>query len=143
MANRYAHARWEGTLGKGTGRLKTESGALDAGYSYGTRFEDEKGTNPEELIGAAHAGCFSMALSMLLDQAGHPPNEIETKAQVTLGKKGDHFEITCIELSTNADVPGIDTPTFEKKAEEAKEGCPVSRALAGTDIHLDARLRSR
>jgi osmotically inducible protein OsmC len=141
MPKRSAHARWEGTLQQGKGTMSLGSGAYEGSYSFATRFEDAPGTNPEELIGAAHAGCFSMALSMLLEKAGHPPKEIETTADVTIDKVGDGFKITRIDLSTRADVPGMDAAAFQEQANAAKEGCPVSQALAGTQIHLSAELK--
>ena len=109
--------------------------------SVATRFEDAPGTNPEELIGAAHASCFSMALSMLLEKAGHPPKDIETRADVTIEKVGDGFKITRIDLTTRAEVPGMDADSFRQQANAAKEGCTVSQALAGTQISLSAELK--
>lgn len=141
MPKSSAHARWEGTLKKGKGIMKMGSGVCEGAYSFATRFEGSAGTNPEELIGAAHAGCYSMALSMLLEQAGHPPRTIDTKAEVTLGQVDDGFAITRIRLETEADVPGMDDGTFQKQAEAAKNGCPVSKALAGTTIELQAALK--
>ena len=140
MPTRKAQARWEGTLQQGQGVMKLGSGAVEGTYSYGTRFEEAAGTNPEELIGAAHAGCFSMALSLMLEKAGHPPKEIRTQADVHLEKVEDGFQITRIELQTEAEVPGIDDDTYQKQAQAAKEGCPVSRALAATRIDLNAKL---
>jgi osmotically inducible protein OsmC len=141
MPTSHANARWEGTLKNGKGAMKLGSGAFDGAYSFATRFEGRAGTNPEELIGAAHAGCFSMALSMLLEQAGHPPRWIETSAEVTLGPVDDGFAITGIRLKTTADVPGMDMAAFQAQAEAAKKGCPVSKALAGTRIDLEASLK--
>lgn len=141
MPKRTAQARWEGNLKEGKGLLTLGSGAFEGYYSFGTRFEDTKGTNPEELIAAAHAGCYSMALSMLLEQAGHPPNDIRTSAEVRLQKTEAGFRITDIILSTEAGVPDIDEETFQQQAETAKENCPVSKALASTSIQLKARLR--
>lgn len=142
MPKSSAHAKWEGTLKAGKGIMKMGSGVCEGEYSFATRFEGSAGTNPEELIGAAHAGCFSMALSMLLEQAGHPPKTIETRAEVTLEQVDDGFAITRIRLATEADVPGIDGDTFQEQARAAKEGCPVSKALAGTHIELEAALKS-
>ena len=142
MPTSSAQARWEGNLRQGKGRMRLGSGAFEGPYSYATRFEDAPGTNPEELIGAAHAGCFSMALSMLLEQAGHPPKEIRTRAQVKLEKVDTGFKITHIVLNTEADVPAMDAGEFRKQAEAAKNGCPVSQALAGTRIDLKAELTS-
>jgi osmotically inducible protein OsmC len=140
MAVRSAEAEWTGNLREGKGRVKLGSGAYEGEYSFVSRFEDGKGTNPEELIGAAHAGCFSMALSAGLTKAGLSPKRIHTKAQVHLEKVGDAFEITRIELDTEAAVPGLDEKAFLEHAEGAKKGCPVSKALAGTKIELKARL---
>lgn len=140
MPTRSAKARWEGNLKNGNGFLKLGSRAFEGIYSFDSRFETGTGTNPEELIGAAHAGCYSMALSMLLENAGHPPRSIETQADVRLDKVEEGFRITGIELQTEADVPGIDPQEFQKQAEAAKDGCPVSQALAGTEIRLQAKL---
>jgi osmotically inducible protein OsmC len=140
MPTRSAKARWEGNLKNGNGFLKLGSRAFEGIYSFDSRFESGTGTNPEELIGAAHAGCYSMALSMLLENAGHPPRSIETQADVRLDKVEEGFRITGIELQTEADVPGIDPQEFQKQAEAAKDGCPVSQALAGTEIRLQAKL---
>lgn len=116
------------------------SGAFQGAYSFGTRFRDEKGTNPEELIGAAHAGCFSMALALGLGQAGFTPTSIHTKAKVNIEQVASGFRITRIELDTEADVPGIGEAAFLVEAEAAKNGCPVSQALAGVEIVLNSRL---
>jgi osmotically inducible protein OsmC len=142
MPVREASAVWNGTLKEGQGKMRLGGGAYEGPYSFSSRFEEGKGTNPEELIGAAHAGCFSMALSGALGRAGHTPNRIETNAKVHLGKVGEAFGITRIELVTRGQVPGIDAATFRKHAEEAKKNCPVSRALGGTEIVLDAKLVS-
>ena len=142
MAVRTSNAEWRGDLRQGKGRMSLGSGAFEGPFSFGTRFEEEKGTNPEELIGAAHAGCFSMALSAALSKEGYVPDEVKTTARVHLEKSGDGFAITRIELSTEARIPNIDDATFQKFAEGAKKGCPVSKALAGTQIDLDARLAS-
>ncbi|MCB2169217.1 MAG: OsmC family protein [Deltaproteobacteria bacterium] len=141
MPTSNAQAKWEGTLQKGKGTMSVGSGAFEGAYSYATRFEDAPGTNPEELIGAAHAGCFSMALSMLLEKAGHPPREIRTKADVKLEQVDDGFAITHIRLQTEADVPGMNADDFQEQAEAAKNGCPVSKALAGVTIDLKANLQ--
>jgi osmotically inducible protein OsmC len=141
MATRTAEARWEGRLMDGRGRMKLGSGAYEGPYSYASRFENGPGTNPEELIGAAHAGCFSMAFSLFLEKAGYTARHIQTRAEVKLEKVGDGFQITAIRLETEADVPGIDEQAFGRLAEEAKSNCPVSRALAGTRIELTARLK--
>ena len=142
MPVRNAKARWEGGLAKGHGSMALGSGAFEGQYSFGSRFEEGTGTNPEELIGAAHAGCFSMALSGVLGQAGHEPEAIDTTARVHLDKDGDGFSITTIELSTQASVPGLSEDEFQRHAQAAKSNCPVSRALAGVDVKLDARLAS-
>jgi osmotically inducible protein OsmC len=140
MPVRNASAVWTGDIATGKGLVKVESGNLEGEYSVGSRFESGRGTNPEELIGAAHAGCYSMALSAGLTKAGFKPNKIETTARVHIEKVNDAFKITQVELRTHADVPGIDAATFDRHAQEAKTGCPVSKALAGTDIVLDAKL---
>ncbi|HAD45879.1 MAG TPA: OsmC family peroxiredoxin, partial [Alcanivorax sp.] len=128
--NKFASAHWEGDIKKGKGTISTQSGALkEQPYGFNTRFEDEPGTNPEELIGAAHAGCFSMAFSLELGNAGYTADSIDTKAKVTLDKDGDGFSITRIHLDMNAKIPGIDDAEFQKIANGAKEGCPVSKVL--------------
>ena len=121
--------------------MKLGSGAFEGSYSFKSRFEDGPGTNPEELIGAAHAGCFSMALSLFLEKAGFPPDRIETEAKVHIDKQGEGFRITTVELATEAEVPGIDDKAFQEQAKAAKENCPVSKALAGTEIKLTAHLK--
>jgi osmotically inducible protein OsmC len=118
------------------------SGAFDGAYSFGSRFESGTGTNPEELLGAAHAGCFSMSLANMLAQAGHAPESVETEARVDLEKGDSGFSITRITLVTEASVRGISEEEFQRHARAAKEGCPVSRALAATEIALEARLRA-
>jgi osmotically inducible protein OsmC len=123
----------------GEGTMAVGSGAFEGKYSFGTRFEDEPGTNPEELIGAAHAGCFSMAFAGNLQRAGYEPRSVETSARVHIDKVGDGFAITRIELDTTADVPGIEDTEFQQIATASKEGCPVSKALAAVDISLDAK----
>jgi lipoyl-dependent peroxiredoxin len=141
MPTRKAEAQWEGNLAEGSGRLKVESGAFEGPYSFKSRFEDgESATNPEELIGAAHAGCFTMALTAQLSRAGIKPTRIHTTARVKLEKVGDAFSITRIDLDMEAEIPGIDDATFQKNALDAKQNCPVSKALAGTEIGLTARL---
>lgn len=137
---KFASAHWEGDIKKGKGTISTQSGALkEQPYGFNTRFEDEPGTNPEELIGAAHAGCFSMAFSLELGNAGYTADSIDTKAKVTLDKDGDGFSITKIHLDMNARIPGIDDAEFQKIANGAKEGCPVSKVL-NAEITLDAKL---
>jgi osmotically inducible protein OsmC len=142
MTTRNAEARWEGRLMDGRGSMKLGSGAYEGPYSFASRFENGPGTNPEELLGAAHAGCFSMAFSLFLEKAGYAARSIHTRARVKLEKVGAGFEITAIDLVTEADVPGIAPDTFARLAEEAKTNCPVSRALAGTRIELEARLNA-
>ena len=138
--NKFASAHWEGDIKKGKGTISTQSGALkEQPYGFNPRFEDEPGTNPEELIGAAHAGCFSMAFSLELGNAGYTADSIDTKAKVTLDKDGDGFSITKIHLDMNAKIPGIDDAEFQKIANGAKEGCPVSKVL-NAEITLDAKL---
>ena len=137
MTIRESSAIWKGNLAKGKGTMRVGSGAYEGAYTYASRFEEGPGTNPEELVGAAHAGCFSMFLAALLSKAGHIPTGISTTARVHLG---DGPRITLIELSTVGDVPGIDEKTFKEFAEEAKKGCPVSQALAAVDISLATRL---
>ena len=140
MAVRKSEAEWKGDLLKGQGTMKLGSGAFEGSYSFPSRFESGKGTNPEELIGAAHAGCFSMALSAGLGKAGFTPTRIHTTATVHLEKVGEGFAITRIELESEAQIPGIDDKTFQEQAEAAKKGCPVSKALAGPQITLKAKL---
>ena len=140
MPTRNSEATWNGNLKEGNGQIKLGSGAFEGKYSFATRFESAPGTNPEELIGAAHAGCFSMALAAGLGKAGFNPKRVHTTAAVQLEKVGDGFKITKIQLRTDAQVPAIDAKTFQDHAEKAKKGCPVSQALAGTDIQLEARL---
>ena len=137
---RKASAIWKGGIRDGKGSISTDSGVLsDTPYSFGTRFENEKGTNPEELIGAAHAGCFSMALSLMLGEAGFTPENISTVASVTLEKIEGGFGITAVHLDVVARVPGIDQQAFQAAAEKAKKGCPVSRVLNAA-ITMEARL---
>lgn len=140
MPVRNANAVWTGDIGSGKGLFKVGSGNFEAEYSVPTRFQEEPGTNPEELIGAAHSGCFSMQLSALLTRGGFKPNKIETTADVHINKVGEGWKITKIELSTTGDVPGIDASKFVEFAENAKKTCPVSQALTGTDISLEAKL---
>lgn len=140
--DKSASAHWEGGLKNGKGTISSESGALNGNpYGFNTRFENEPGTNPEELLGAAHAGCFSMALSMLLGEEDYTPDNIDTKAVVTLDKDGDGFSITAVHLDLRASVPGIDQATFEQIANKAKAGCPLSKVLKA-DISLDAKLET-
>jgi osmotically inducible protein OsmC len=139
MPKRIAEARWEGGVPDGNGTVKLGSGAFEGPYSFQSRFEDGSGTNPEELIGAAHAGCFSMALSLGLTQGGNPPESIETQATVHLVKDGEGFTINRVDLVTRGRVPGIDAAAFQQAAEGAKANCPVSKVLTGAEITLDAR----
>ena len=140
MPVRTAEAEWKGKLIDGQGSMKLGSGAYEGAYSFKSRFEEGTGTNPEELIAAAHAGCFSMALSAILGDAGFEPRSVKTTAKVSIVKAGDGFEISKSELDTVADVPGIDEATFLEKANAAKAGCPVSKVLAGAEITLQAKL---
>ena len=140
MPKRTSEAVWEGTLKDGKGTMRLGGGAFEGPYSFASRFEEGTGTNPEELLGAAHAGCFSMALSSQLAQAGFIAERVYTTATVHLNKVGDGFKITTIELDTQVKAPGIDEDTFIEKAQAAKKGCPVSQALAGVDIQLKAQL---
>jgi len=142
MAVRSASAEWKGDLPSGSGTVRTQTGSFEGRYSFSSRFEEGTGTNPEELIAAAHAGCFSMALSNMLAKAGHPPTSIRTSASVHLEKTDAGMTITRIELVTRGTVPGIDAATFLTHAENAKAGCPVSRALAAVAISLDAVLEA-
>jgi len=141
MPVRKAEAQWEGNLAEGSGKLKVGSGAFEGPYSFKSRFEEgQSATNPEELIGAAHAGCFTMALTAALSRNRITPTRIHTEARVKLEKVGEGFSIIGIELDCQAEVPGLDDAAFQKYAQDAKQGCPVSRALAGTEIHLNAKL---
>lgn len=142
MAVRSAEAEWKGDLKSGGGTVKTETGSVDGRYSFSSRFEEGSGTNPEELIAAAHAGCFSMALSNMLAEAGHPPDSVKTTAKVHLGKIEDGVAITRIDLACVARVPGIDADAFREHAENAKSGCPVSKALKAVEITLEASLEN-
>ena len=137
--DRKAEARWEGDLKGGRGTIKLGSGAFEGSYSFGTRFESAQGTNPEELLGAAHAGCFSMALSAQLGEAGITAESIRTSATVSLDKVGEGFAITAVHLTCKAKVPGADAPQFQTAANNAKAGCPVSKVLNAT-ITLEATL---
>ncbi len=143
MATRTANATWSGTLQEGDGTMSLGSGAYEGSYTFKSRFEEGSGTNPEELIGAAHAGCFTMQLSNMLAQDGHPVDSVETTASVHLRRTDAGAEIARIDLKARGRVPGIDQATFERKAAEAKEGCIVSRALAGVgEINVEATLES-
>ena len=140
MSVRKAEAVWVGSLREGKGTMKLGSGAYEGAYSFASRFEEGTGTNPEELIGAAHAGCFSMALSAGLGKAGFTPERIFTSARVTLASVDGKSRITEIHLDSQAKVPAIDTAKFQEIADATKEGCPVSAALTGVKITLTARL---
>jgi lipoyl-dependent peroxiredoxin len=141
MPKRRAEARWDGPLQDGHGTMRMASGSYEGPYSFQSRFEEGDGTNPEELIAAAHAGCFSMALSGELGRAGHDADSVETAATVQIDKVGDGFAITRIELDTRARVPGIEDDEFQRIAEAAKEGCPMSQALGAVNsIELKAEL---
>lgn len=139
MPARRAEAEWKGNLLEGQGHMKMGT-AYDGPFTFKSRMEDGAGTNPEELIAAAHAGCFSMAFSAGLGKAGFAPKRVHTKAAVHFEKVADGFAITHIDLETEAEVPGIDNAKFQELAEGAKKGCPVSKALAGTKINLQAKL---
>lgn len=140
MPVRAASAEWKGNLPKGSGTLETETGAVKGNYSFASRFEEGAGTNPEELIAVAHAGCFSMAFANGLAKAGFEPDSIQTNAKVYLEKGSEGFGIAKIELECVGRVPEIDDDTFQEQAEAAKVGCPVSRALSATPIELKATL---
>ncbi len=142
MPTRQSSAEWRGALMGGEGTMKLGSGAYEGKFSFPSRFENGQGTNPEELVAAAHAGCFSMALSNILGKQGKTPTRISTVARVTLDKIGDAFGITTIELETEGEVPGLDAAGFQQAAEQAKAGCPISRALASVPaITLKATLK--
>lgn len=140
MAVRRASAAWNGGLLDGNGKMRLGSGAFEGPFSFKTRFEEEPGTNPEELIGAAHAGCFSMAFAATLGKNGFAPERVATDARVHLTKGETGFSISKIELHTEATVPGIDEAKFRELATAAKNSCPVSRALAALEIELHAKL---
>lgn len=140
MAERTAKATWNGTLKEGKGTMALGSGAFEGAFSFDTRMGDASGTNPEELIGAALAGCFTMALNAGLEKEGFAANGVKTNAKVHFGKDDKGFAISQIDLKTEADVPNIDEAKFNEIAENTKTGCPVSRALTGTKIVLDAKL---
>ena len=140
MPTRTAHARWEGTIKEGKGTVDFGNGAFKGAYSFGSRFEDGSGTNPEELLGAAHAGCFAMALSLVLGMAGFTPDYVDATAHVIVKPQDDGFKITRSHIVCEAKVRGIDPATFRTHAETAKSNCPVSQALAGTKITLEVTL---
>jgi osmotically inducible protein OsmC len=143
MPTRNASATWEGGLREGKGSFEGESGAISGSYSFGSRFGDSGGTNPEELLAAAEAACFSMALSVGLEQAGHTATYVRTEAACTVDKVDDGFKITTMKLRVRAAAPGIDDAKFQEIAAATKVGCPVSKALAGVDIQMEATLESQ
>jgi lipoyl-dependent peroxiredoxin len=138
--DRTANARWDGDLKAGSGKIRLGSGAFEGKYSFTSRFESGAGTNPEELLGAAHAACFSMALSAGLAKAGHPPKSVDTSATVHFGKVGDGFAITGIDLVTKGEVPGLANAEFQKFAEDTKKNCIVSKALSAVPMTVMATL---
>ncbi|HEY3191386.1 MAG TPA: OsmC family protein [Solirubrobacterales bacterium] len=140
MPTRSSTAEWSGNLARGNGTMALGSGAFEGSYSFASRFEQGDGTNPEELIAAAHAGCFSMALANVLSQAGHEPDSVSTTAKVSLDKDDGGFSITRSDLTTEVKVDGLDDGEFQQHAEEAKRTCPVSRALGAIEIGLEAKL---
>jgi osmotically inducible protein OsmC len=141
MIRKFGSARWQGNLKEGQGTVSTETGSLNGqGYSFAKRFGEEKGTNPEELIGAAHAACFAMAMSVGLEKAGLTADSIEAKSTVTLETKPEGAEITQVHLDVVASIPGADDAQFQRIAEETKTGCPVSKLLKGAQITMSARL---
>ena len=142
MPTRKASAVWEGGLKDGKGSLKGESGSLDGAYSFGSLFDEGTGTNPEELLAAAEAGCFSMALAAGLERNGTPAERVQTEAACTVEKVGDAFSITTIRLRTRARVPGLDRETFMDMVDDTRKNCVVSRALASVDIQVDAELEA-
>jgi osmotically inducible protein OsmC len=143
MRTRNAHARWEGSLKEGSGEVDFANGTFKKPYSFASRFEDGTGTNPEQLLGAAHASCFAMALSLVLGQAGFTPDSVDATAHVTVVPENGGFRITKSHLVCEARVHGIDQAAFGRHAETARANCPVSRALARIEITLEARLIGR
>lgn len=141
MPTRTAHAIWDGSIQKGEGRMEVGSGTIKEPFSFGTRFESQPGTNPEELVGAAHAGCFSMAFSKTLEDAGFTPEHIETSAEVTVEKQGGGFAMTRVQLDTKAKVPGLDESRFQELVRQANEACVVSQALKGPAIDVTGELQ--
>jgi lipoyl-dependent peroxiredoxin len=137
-----ARAHWEGDLKNGKGTIGLGSGAFEGPYSFKARFEGAPGTTPEELLGAAHAGCFTMALSLGLTTAGHPPTSLDTSAAVTLAKVGESFAITRIDLTLKGVVPGLSEADFKRLAEDAKKNCIISRAISNVPMTLEAKLTS-
>ena len=139
---RTASVHWAGDIARGRGSIATQSGLVKADYSFGTRFSGDPGTNPEELLAASHASCFTMALSLALTRAGHAPAAVDTTAEVHLHKAGEGFEIAKIALTTTVTAPGLEDATFQELAAGAKAGCPISKALAAVPIALSATLKS-
>jgi len=137
---RSASVHWEGDVSRGKGTITAESGYVTASYSFGTRFSNDPGTNPEELLAASHAACFTMALSLALTREGHPPEAIDTSARVHLRRENQGFDVPTIELSTTVKAAGLDDAEFQRLAKGAKENCPISRALRATEIVLTAKL---
>ncbi|WP_163849646.1 OsmC family protein [Pseudooceanicola aestuarii] len=141
MIKKHGSAHWSGSLKEGKGTVSTESGALDSQpYGFNTRFEDQPGTNPEELIGAAHASCFSMALSMILGEKSLEATAIDTRATVHMDKDDNGFSVKRVHLDVTATIPGADAAAFEEAAQTAKANCPISRLLTGAEITMEARL---
>ena len=140
MPTRNASATWEGGLKGGKGNFEGKSGSIRGAYSFGTRFEETPGTNPEELLAAAEAACFSMALSGALEGAGTPPERVHTEAACTVERAEGGFRITTMKLRVTARVPGVDEAAFQKAAQDTKANCPVSKALAGVEISVEATL---
>ena len=143
MKSNEAHAKWDGNLQEGNGSMVLKSVEQEFPFTFSTRFGDEKGPNPEELIAAAHSGCFSMAFSHALAEAGYKPKSIKTTAKVSVEQDGEGFRISRSELETDAEVPGIEQEKFEELAEEAKVNCPVSKALSSLEIELKANLTNK
>lgn len=141
MPTREANAKWHGSLKSGNGTMALGSGAYEGSYSFASRFEQGEGTNPEELIAAALAGCFSMALAHQLEEQSYSPKHIETQAEVTIDMTDTGFRIVGIVLHSNADIPDIEEKVFQENADQARKNCPVSQALQGTSISLEATLR--
>jgi osmotically inducible protein OsmC len=140
MPTRKAHATWEGGLRGGKGEFGGESGAISGAYSFGSRFEEAGGTNPEELLAAAEAACYSMALSAALEKNGTPADRVRTDAACMIEKAGEGFKISTMKLTVRAKVPDVDEAAFQEAAQATKSGCPVSQALSGVDIQLEAKL---
>ena len=137
---RTATVHWEGDIARGKGKIDAESGTVSATYSFNTRFSNEPGTNPEELLAASHAACFTMALTLGLSRAGHAPASVDTTARVHLQRVGEGFDVTLIELETTVSAPGMDDDAFQTIAAGAKQNCPISKALRSVETRLDAKL---